>query len=74
MCLAIPMKITEVKGDETAVAETDAGRQEVNISLVADLEADDYVIVHAGFAIEKLDKREAEERICMFQDLARTTQ
>lgn len=52
MCLAIPGKIIELKG-EKAVADFQGIRKEINISLVP-AKMGDYVMVHAGFAIEKL--------------------
>ena len=53
MCLAIPMKLIECNGDKGTV-ELNNVRMEVNISLVDDPQPDDYVIIHAGFAIQKL--------------------
>ncbi len=64
------MKITEIRDEENATVETEAGAQQINISMVADAAVDDYVIVHAGFAIEKLDEDDARERIDMFEELA----
>ena len=60
MCLAIPMKVIEVIDDEWALVEIGGAAQKVNITLLDDLHPDDYVVVHAGFAIEKLDKERAE--------------
>ena len=71
MCLAIPMKIVEVRPDATGVADLDGARHEVNLSLVNDPRLGEYVIVHAGFAIEKLDETEANERLALFDELAR---
>lgn len=52
MCLAIPGKIVEIKG-EKAIANFQGIRKEINISLV-EVSLGDYVMVHAGFAIEKI--------------------
>jgi hydrogenase expression/formation protein HypC len=71
MCLAVPMKIVEAGPDGTGVCDLDGIRHEVNLSLV-DAELGDYVIVHAGFAIEKLDREEADARIALFEELAAT--
>ena len=60
MCLAIPMKVIEVIDDEWALVEIGGAAQKVNITLLDNLHPDDYVVVHAGFAIEKLDKERAE--------------
>lgn len=68
MCLAVPMKIREIDS-EGGIAEYGDVRRRVNISLVENPTVGDYVIVHAGFAIEKLDTAEAEERIAMFKEI-----
>ena len=70
MCLAIPMQIVEIHDDGTGLADLDGARQKVDLSLVADGGDGDYVIVHAGFAIEKLDEQEAAERIALFEEMA----
>lgn len=62
MCLAYPGKIKSVKS-EIAVVDFDGVEKEVNISLVSDAEKGDFVIVHAGFAIQVLDEKEAESTI-----------
>lgn len=61
MCLAVPGMIEDIEGDE---AEIDFGgvTREANISLV-DAEVGDYVIVHAGYAIEKLEEEEAKKSL-----------
>ena len=71
MCLAVPMKVVEVRPDGSGVADLDGARHEVNLSLVNDPRLGEYVIVHAGFAIEKLDEAEANERLALFDELAR---
>lgn len=66
------MKLTTVREDGTGVAELDGVRHDVNLSLVPDPKVDEYVIVHAGFAIEKLDQAEADARLTLFDELARS--
>ena len=68
MCYAIPGKITHMKGEE-ATLDYGGVTKKVNISLVANLKAGDYVLVHAGFAIEKLDKKTAEESLKTIKSL-----
>ena len=60
MCLAIPLKITEVnvKGKE-AMAEIEGVIRRIRIDFISELKVGDYVLVHAGFAIEKLEEKEA---------------
>ena len=61
MCLAIPGKVISINGDRATVDYGGTGT-EANISLVRPA-VGEYVIVHAGFAIEKLDVREAERSL-----------
>ncbi len=70
MCLAVPMRITEMLEDGTGVCELESIAYHVDLSLVEDPQVDDFVIVHAGFAIEKLDREEADSRLELFQELA----
>ena len=69
MCLAVPMKLVEIRGD-TAVAEMGGVRREVNVQLLEGAGVGDYVIVHAGFAIQKLDREDAEETLRLFREMA----
>ena len=70
MCLAIPMRIVGVTGDGTAEVELEAVRHAVNVSLIEDPKVGDFVIVHAGFAIERLNTEEADARLRLFDELA----
>jgi hydrogenase expression/formation protein HypC len=68
MCLAIPAKVVEIKGD---IAKVDFGAgtmRDVNISLV-EANVDEYVIVHAGYAIQVLDEKAAEETLQLWNEL-----
>ncbi len=68
MCLAIPAKVIEIHG-ETARVDFGAGTvREVNISLV-ETKVGEYVIVHAGYAIEVLDQKAAEETLSMWNEI-----
>jgi len=68
MCLAIPAKVVEIKGD-TAKVDFGAGAvRDVNISLV-DAKVGEYVIVHAGYAIEVLDQKAAEETLALWNEI-----
>ena len=62
MCLAVPMKIQEIHPNGMGVGDLDGAQRDVDLSLVADPHVGDYVIVHAGYAIEKLDQSETEEK------------
>ncbi len=58
MCLAIPMELVEKEGID-AVAEIDGVRRRVSLMLLPDVELGEYVLVHAGYAIGKVDAEEA---------------
>lgn len=60
MCLAFPGKILSIQGDQ-AVCDFDGIEKTVNISLVKEAKKSEYVIVHAGFAIQKMGSEDALE-------------
>jgi len=71
MCLAIPAKVIEILDKEHAnVDYGDGVKRKINISLV-DAKLGDYVLVHAGFAIQVLSEKEAEETLRLFEQMAR---
>lgn len=72
MCLAVPMRLAEFLSPETGVAELDGIRCEVDLSLVDGPQVGDHLIVHTGFAIEKLDCIEAERRLELFKTFEKT--
>ncbi len=68
MCLAIPGKIKKInKSTNIALVDFDGVKRDVNISLV-EVKKGDYVIVHAGFAIQKLTTRDARETLSLFNE------
>ena len=69
MCLGVPMKIVSRDGDNI-VAEVDGVQKEASIMLLGEeANVGDYVIVHAGFAISRLDEEYAEETIRMMREI-----
>ncbi|MBN2342878.1 MAG: HypC/HybG/HupF family hydrogenase formation chaperone [Deltaproteobacteria bacterium] len=70
MCLAVPMKLTAIDATGKGVSELEGTTYSVDLSLTPDAKAGDYLIVHAGFAIEKLDQEEADERLKLFEGMA----
>ena len=70
MCLAVPGKIIEIEKDnEHAIADYgDGTKRKANITLV-EVKIGDYVLVHAGFAIEVLDEKEAQETLDLFREM-----
>ncbi|MBU6997098.1 MAG: HypC/HybG/HupF family hydrogenase formation chaperone [Theionarchaea archaeon] len=69
MCLAVPGKVTEISGTE-GIVDFGGVKQKVRIDLIQDLKPGDYVIVHTGFAIEKLDEKDALETLELWKELA----
>ena len=72
MCLAVPGKVVRVENrDDTRMAEVDFGgvRKDVCLEYIPDVEVDDYVIVHVGFAIQRLDEQSALETLRNFENL-----
>lgn len=69
MCLGVPMKIIRREGD-SIVAEVDGVQKEASVMLLAeDVTVGDYVIVHAGFAISRLDQDYAEETLRLMREV-----
>ena len=68
MCLAVPMQIVKVDGNR-AVVESQGVETTIALDLVDDAKPGDYVIVHAGFAIQKLEEDEAKETLAIFERL-----
>jgi len=71
MCLGIPCLVVEVKREEkTAVIEISGLRREVSIFLVEDVKVGDYLLVHAGYAIQKVDLEEAKRSLSFWEKVA----
>jgi hydrogenase expression/formation protein HypC len=69
MCLAVPVKVLRIDAQEAMVELGGLARQ-ASIMLVPDIQVGDYVLLHAGFVIQKLDEREAEETLRLFAEIA----
>ena len=67
MCLAIPMKVVEIEGNKGVVEYTGIKRQ-VGLELLEDVKVDDWVIIHTGFAISKLNEEEAQETLSLLKE------
>lgn len=70
MCLAFPMKITEINDELANVAIGDI-KSTVSVALIDGVKKGDYVLVHAGIAIEKIDQARAEEILTIITELGR---
>ena len=66
MCLAVPLKITKIEG-KSAVGEAGGLSQRVRVDFIPDLAVGDYVMVHAGFAIERMSEQEALEGLDLLE-------
>jgi hydrogenase expression/formation protein HypC len=69
MCLAVPMKVISKEGD-TGSAEMGGIKRNVSFMMLPDVKIGEYIIVHAGFAIERLDEKEAKERLRLLKEIS----
>jgi hydrogenase expression/formation protein HypC len=67
MCLAIPSKITKINNN-MATIDVEGVQREASLLLLEDARVGDYVIVHAGFAIQKLDESAAQETLDLLRE------
>jgi hydrogenase expression/formation protein HypC len=70
MCLAIPAKVTELLGDDMARIDMDGVSKVINVALVEDLSLGDFVVVHVGYALSKIDPEEAELTLSLLREAA----
>ena len=68
MCLAVPTRVLSVKGQQAEV-ELSGVRRRVSVALTPEVRVGDYVLIHAGFAINILDEQEAQETLALFEEL-----
>lgn len=68
MCIAVPVEVIEIY-DTEALVNFGGVKKKVDTSLIEELTIGDYVLLHAGCAIEKLDKEEAKETLKLFESL-----
>jgi hydrogenase expression/formation protein HypC len=70
MCLAIPARVVELLPNLRAIVDLSGVRKEISMDLVADAQVDDYVIIHVGYAIGKIDPEEAARTMALFAELS----
>lgn len=68
MCLGIPMKVIEIEGDQALVSAGGLKRK-ADVSLLKNLRKGEYVLVHAGFAIERVKAKEARATLRAIKDI-----
>ncbi len=73
MCLSIPAKILEIENDMAKVSIS-GNIYSANISMVENVIPGDYILLHAGFAIQKIDEKEAEETNRLLEEIKRKEQ
>ncbi|BAP89141.1 hydrogenase assembly chaperone HypC/HupF [Burkholderiales bacterium GJ-E10] len=69
MCLAIPVRVVDLPSPDTATVDLGGVRKEISLALVEGVAVDDYVIVHVGYALQKLDTDEALRTLALFRSL-----
>ena len=70
MCLGIPLRIIEIS-EEIGIGEIGGVEREVNLRFIENAKVGDYVISHAGFGIQKLDEKEANENLALLRDIGK---
>ncbi|MDR4518517.1 MAG: HypC/HybG/HupF family hydrogenase formation chaperone [Nitrosomonas sp.] len=70
MCLAVPVVVEQLTSDGLAIVNLSGIHKEISLALVDNVAPGDYVIVHAGYALQKLDPEEAERTLALFDELS----
>ncbi len=73
MCLSIPGKVVNIEGQK-AIVSVGGTESEASLQLLEDVCIGDYVLIHTGFAIEKIDEKEAAETIRLFKEMEEMNQ
>jgi hydrogenase expression/formation protein HypC len=73
VCLAVPARLSQVEGDRGIVDLAGVVR-EVSLMLLPDAQVGDYLIVHAGYAIQRLDEEEAQETLKLLEEMVRAAE
>ena len=68
MCLAVPVRVVELRGEDAAIVDLGGIRKEVSLALVDGVAVGDYVILHVGYALTRLDPAEAERTLALFAE------
>ncbi len=69
MCLAIPAQIVELRDGDNALVDLAGVKKEISLALVEGVAVGDYVIVHVGYALNKLDPEEAAKTLKLFAEM-----
>jgi hydrogenase expression/formation protein HypC len=68
MCLAIPMKLIKIEGNK-GIVELSGVKKEISLALLKEVKVGDYLIIHAGFAIERLNEEEAKKTLAIWEEI-----
>ncbi len=71
MCLAIPMKLEKIEQNNMGIVEIGGVRRQVGLHMLPEAKPGDYLIVHAGFAIQKLDEKEALKTLALIEEMGK---
>ncbi len=74
MCLAIPARVVQIGDGDQAIVDLGGVRKEISLALVEDVAVGDYVIVHVGYALTRLDPEEAERTLALMAEAGLTVQ
>jgi len=71
VCLAVPARVVELVDEDNQIAKVDIGgvRRNISVALLEDVKVGDWVLVHVGFAIQKIDEEEAEQTLMLLRQL-----
>ncbi|MGQ9858485.1 MAG: HypC/HybG/HupF family hydrogenase formation chaperone [Thermodesulfobacteriota bacterium] len=71
MCVGVPARVVQILDEQEAWVELEGLRRKVSLLLLPEVSEGDHVIVHAGFAIQRLDEREAIQTLLLLKELSR---
>jgi hydrogenase expression/formation protein HypC len=69
MCLALPVEVIALGADDLALVDLGGVRKEISLALLDDVKVGDYVILHVGYALSKLDPEEAAATLALFAQM-----
>ena len=75
MCLALPAQVVEIdQATDTAIVALDEVKKSVSLALVSDVEVGDFVLIHVGYALNKVSPEEAERTLALFAEAGMATE
>jgi hydrogenase expression/formation protein HypC len=74
MCLALPARVISLHGVDLATVEVGGVRKEISLALLEDVQVDDYVLIHVGYALNRLSEEEARRTLALFAEAGLTAE